>query len=306
MEAHPHLIPYPTPVQVPSIPNTHLGQILLVVVHLVHVQVLGEVGQIQPGRGLRTKATSSSSSRRIRSLITSWATATSHHERLGGCRGLGPSRHHPRTVRRGPGRDMAQVPQVVIGRRNGVVDHLLVIRRRLVVVEEEGAPRRGAFGRVEQRRGVRVGLGRATGVRVVGRQELQIILTARIRSTAACSSSTTTASATGRRRSTTATGRRGIQVVATATARRRGDGRLEVLEVVPAGQRLEDLGEAPRVHILPIEHCVVCCVPECQVRVTGWWRWAYYISLFISLVATFGWWLCSGGISAQQYYAHTL
>lgn len=57
-------------------------------------------------------------------------------------------------------------------------------------------------------------------------------------------------------------------MAATATARGRGDGRLEVLEVVPAGQGFKDLRESPRVHILTTEHIDVVVVYSCY----GWCR----------------------------------
>lgn len=52
---------------------------------------------------------------------------------------------------------MSQVPQVMIWRWNCVVDHLLVVRRRLVVMEEERTASGGPLRRVEE--GRRVGRG---------------------------------------------------------------------------------------------------------------------------------------------------
>ena len=136
--------------------DTHLWQVLLVVVQLVHIQVLGEVGQIQPGRRLGT---------------TVAATAAHSHSTCARC-GLGSAWHHPRTVGCGPGCQV--VPDVVIGRRNRVVGHHLlqmVMGRRLVVMEQESATGRGPL---------RAGRGR---VRRGGRQELEVILTAAVRAT---------------------------------------------------------------------------------------------------------------------------
>lgn len=110
----------------------------------MHVQVLGEIGQVQPGRGglSATKATTTTTT-----AVVVIPFSARQHERPGGrsC-GLGASWHHPGTVGRGAGRDVAQVPQIVIGRRYRVVHDLLVIRRRLVVIDEESAARRGPFG----------------------------------------------------------------------------------------------------------------------------------------------------------------
>lgn len=54
---------------------------------------------------------------------------------------------------------MAQVSQVVVWRGDCVVDHLLVVRGGLVVVDEKGAASGGPLLRVEQSRRVRRGLG---------------------------------------------------------------------------------------------------------------------------------------------------
>lgn len=111
-------------------------------------------------------------------------------------------------------------------------------------MEEEGTASGGPFRGMKEGRGIRGGLGRATGIRIVCGHELQIILTTGIRATACPASSSTCPTARGG----------GIQLRTTATARGRGDGRLQVLEVVPAGQRLKDLREASGVHILTAEH----------------------------------------------------
>lgn len=111
-------------------------------------------------------------------------------------------------------------------------------------MEEEGTASGGPFRGMKEGRGIRGGLGRATGIRIVCGHELQIILTTGIRATACPASTSTCPTARGR----------GIQLCTTATARGRGDGRLQVLEVVPAGQRLKDLREASGVHILTAEH----------------------------------------------------